>query len=268
MIRVAVEPTGNEVVGKREDPRRANGVVGADVSHDGELGAERHPGEDKVAEERSEGTAGEPVAEWLEDELGAAIGVLFPSCKLVVAGQRDALLESIPKVATHAHNVTGGLQAKSHVKVLGDGRLGPELLLVVVGTLVGNLLERGPSQDGVVANEWCNITRGDGKLDLGVDHVGEEGDTVLEEAIGDVHNTGGILNDGDLRGVLHLGDGVDEAVGRNTRVGVDDEDVITHANVAVRPSAALVLGDDLVESVLVGIGFVLLCPFLVAGQQS
>ena len=79
MVEVAVQPAGQEVVGECEDPGGAEGVVGADVGHDGQFGGEGHAGGPKAEEEFGEGSAGGPVADGVEDEFAATVGVLFPA---------------------------------------------------------------------------------------------------------------------------------------------------------------------------------------------
>ena len=105
VVQVAVEPADQEVVGHGEDPGAADGVVGADVGHDGDLGHEGHVAGDEFAEERRDGPARGPVAEWLEDEFRAAIGVFFPTGKFVVDGERHAFLETAAEVGTKAEIV-------------------------------------------------------------------------------------------------------------------------------------------------------------------
>jgi hypothetical protein len=54
---------------------------------------------------------------------------------------------------------------------------GPELF-VAVFVIEGDLLDGGPAEDGVVTDEWSDVTVGDGVPDSRVDEVGEEGDTI------------------------------------------------------------------------------------------
>lgn len=96
----------------------------------------------------------------------------------------------------------------------------------------------------------------------------EEGDTLFKEAGRHVHDTGFELDDGDRWVLLHLTDGVEEAVSRHTRVRVDDQDVIAHANVALGPSATLVLRDDGLQAFVIRGLLVLLRPLLVPLDQE
>ena len=106
VVEVPVEPADEEVVGDGEDPRTADGVVGPDVRHDGDLGHERHVASDEFAEKRRHGPARGPVAVGMEDEFRAAIGVFFPPRKFVVDGKRHAFFEAAAEVSTEAEVVT------------------------------------------------------------------------------------------------------------------------------------------------------------------
>lgn len=268
VVKRTVQPAHKEVVGQSQDPSRAKREVGTDVGHNGELGWERHARAHEAQEELGERSPGRPVAEWLENQLGATVGVLLPTGQLVVDSERDTLLETFTSIATEANDVSVGLQTKSHVKVLRDGLLRPELLVVVVLAVIADGLDSGPPHDSVVTDEGRNITVSDSELDGSIDQVSEEGDSTLEERIGDVHDTGSVLDDGNLRGLLHLRDGVKETVGGDTGVGVDQEDVVTHADVAIGPGAALVLLNNFGESVAVSVGLIFLSPALVTLDQQ
>ena len=263
VVQEAVEPADSEVVEQRQDPGRADGVVSTDVSHDGEFRRQRHAGPDEVAEELGERPAHEPVADRVEEQLVAAVGVFLPPGQFVVHGQRDAFLEAVAGVGGEADDVAVALQPQSHVEVLGHRFLGPVFLRVgAVGRRVGDVLHRGPAEDGVVADEGGDVAVGDGEGDGGVDEVGEEGDAVFEEAVGDVHHARAELDDGHFRGLFHFADGVEEAIGGDAGVGVDEKDVVTDADVAFGPCSALVFRDDLRESSPVALEFFPLCPVL------
>jgi hypothetical protein len=62
-------------VGERHEGCDGDGVVGRDVGRDRDLGVERDVGPDKGVVEAGDGTLLEPLAERLEEELGAAVGV-------------------------------------------------------------------------------------------------------------------------------------------------------------------------------------------------
>ena len=83
---MAVKPTDQKVICQRQEPGGANGVVGADVSHDGQFAWQWHVGAHEHSEERGERTFSEPVAKGVEDQFAAAIGVFLPSGELVVDG--------------------------------------------------------------------------------------------------------------------------------------------------------------------------------------
>ena len=140
---------------------------------------------------------------------------------------------------------------------------GPELL-VAVFVLVRYLLDGGPAQDGVVADKGGDVAVGDGVPDGRVDKVGEEGDAVLEVGVDYLHDSRRELHDADLGGLFHFGDGIQQTVGGHAGVGVDEEDVIAHADVAIGPGAAVFL-EDVLQSSFVGLGFVVLGPVGVSG---
>ena len=100
-----------------------------------------------------------PVAEGLEDEFGAAVGVFFPAVELVVDGEGDAFFEflfglvrvgfelfalgvrvAVAGVGGEADDVALDLEAEGHVEVFGDGGFGPVFGGVGVGGLVGDVL--------------------------------------------------------------------------------------------------------------------------------
>lgn len=60
--------------------------------------------------------------------------------------------------------------------------------------------------------------------DTNLDHIGEERHTVLKEMVGDLHDTGRMLDDGYLGAFQHFQGGVHEAINGDTGIGVDDED--------------------------------------------
>ena len=268
VVQEAVEPADGEVVDDGEDPGAGDGVVGADVGHDGDLAGQRHAREHEVLEQRRQRALEHPVLERVEDELRAAVRVLLPARQLVVHGQRHALLEALARVAREAADVARRLQPQRHVEVLGHSLLGPVLLVAVVLARVPDLLHRAPAQDGVVPDEGRHVAVGHGVPDGRVDEVREEGDTLLEEARRHVHDARLVLDDGHLRVLLHLADGVEEAVGRHARVRVDEQDVVAHADVALGPRAALVLGDGLLQALGVRRLLVLLRPLLVPFHQQ
>jgi hypothetical protein len=69
------------------------------------------------------------------------------------------------------------LKTKRHVEILRNVRFGPELVVSIL-VLVADLLNSGPTEDGIVTDEWSNITVGDGVTNGSVDEVGEESDTL------------------------------------------------------------------------------------------
>ena len=75
MVEPAVEEADEEVVHHGEEPGGANGIVGADVGHDGDFRSEWHGGAYEGAEELCEGAVAEPVAEGVKDEFVTAVCV-------------------------------------------------------------------------------------------------------------------------------------------------------------------------------------------------
>lgn len=67
VVQRAVEEADQEVVHDGEGPGGADGVVGADVCHDGDFGRQGDVGEEEVEEETCEGAFEDPVSERVED---------------------------------------------------------------------------------------------------------------------------------------------------------------------------------------------------------
>jgi len=150
------------------------------------------------------------------------------------------------------------LETKRHIEVLRHVRLGPELLVTVL-IEVRNLLDGSPAKDGVVTDEGGNVTVGDSVTNSSVDEVGEEGDTVLEVGVDDLHDTGAELHDTNFGALLHLGGSVEKTVGRNTGVGVDEKDVVANTDVTISPGTTVLL-EDFTEAALVSLSLVGLSP--------
>jgi len=200
------------------------------------------------------------VFEGVEKELGTAIGVFLPASEFVINGQRDTFFEAVAENSAEAENVAVGLQAEGHVEVFADGVFGPVLLRRATGKGEGDVLDGGPAEDGVVADEGGDVAISDTEADSSVDEVGKEGDTLFKERGGNVHDTGGELDDGDRRGLLHLADSVKEAVIWDSGVGVDDKDVVSDSEVTISPSSAFVVFYDLCEALLIESIFIILVP--------
>ena len=88
------------------------------------------------------------------------IGVLLPSVKLIVDGQRHTLLESTVGVGRPADDVASQLKTKRHVEIFGHIRLRPDLLLAIRWVSKGRILECLPPEERVVADERCNLAVG------------------------------------------------------------------------------------------------------------
>lgn len=266
LVEMTVQQTSEEIIGKGEEPSGAESVVGTNVGHDSTLGWQGHTRLQEVDEKLGKDTLGRPLTDREEDQLVTSKGVLFPTCKLIVDGKRHTFLETILGVTSETDEITSRLQTESHIEILRHSSFRPPHFLAV--GLVGNGLNGSPAEDSVVTDERSNITGCDSVLDLSVDEVGEEGDTALEERVCDVHDTGGVLEDSDFGRKLHFGNSVEQAVGRHTGIGVDNQNVVAHTDVTISPGAALVLLNTLHESGLVGLSFVFLSPVTVAVDQE
>ena len=79
MIQPSIKPAHKEVIEQRKQRRRPDSVVRADITHDCDLGTERHV---LVAQEALEQGCDDahapPVLDGVEEEFGAAVGVFFP----------------------------------------------------------------------------------------------------------------------------------------------------------------------------------------------
>lgn len=111
-----------------------------------------------------------------------------------------------------------------------------------------------------MTDEGSDVTRGDCISNLSVDKVGEPGDSLLEEAVGNVHDTGSILENSSARADLHFRGSIKETVAGNFGVGVNDENVVTHADVTISPGAALVFLNNIQKSLSICRGLVLRRP--------
>ena len=260
LVEVAIEPTDGKVVGSRHDPRSADSVVSTDIGNNGNLRREADIREQKLPKEFRERTPIRPLTEGMEKKFVATIGVFLPPSKLVINGKRDTFLETLASPSRETDNIAIALETKGHVEILRDVGFGPELVVAVL-ILVGDLLDSSPTKDSVMADERRDVAVGDGVADSSIDKVGEEGDAVLEIGVDDLHDAGGELHDAHVGGELHLGGGIEDAVGGDTGVGVNQNDVVAHPDVAIGPGDAALV-DDFLEAALVGYGFVVLGPVL------
>ena len=111
-----------------------------------------------------------------------------------------------------------------------------------------------PPQEGVVTDKGCDLTRADRVTNGRVDKVGEEGDTVLEVVVSNLHDTSGVLNNSNLGVEEHLSSTIKKTVDRNTSIRINDEDDLADANVAGSPSLRS-LGENTGQGLLVKILF-------------
>ena len=109
-------------------------------------------------------------------------------------------------------------------------------------------------------DERCNIAVGHRVRYLRVDQVRKPGNAAFEESVGDVHDTGLVLKNGDLWSLFHLADGIKQAIGWHPSVRVDDEDIVAHTDVPIGPSEPLILRDHVRHGILICGGFVFLRP--------
>jgi hypothetical protein len=72
-----------------------------------------------LPEQRRDGASPEPRVYRIENQLIAPIGILLPASKLIVHGQRDALLKLIAVIGSQTDNVASNLEAKREIEVLG-----------------------------------------------------------------------------------------------------------------------------------------------------
>lgn len=194
VVEVGQVPADEEEVGRDEEVGGADGVVRADVGEDRHFRRERHAGGEESAEDGGEGAARGPVVEGVEDEFAAAEGVFLPAGQFVVDGERDTLFEFRAFVPGEPDHVADGLEAESEVEILGHGILGP-VLFDDFGFrrgracfTEGDFLERGPADEGVVADKRTDVSGRNDKGDGGVDQGREERDAVFEKAVGDVEH--------------------------------------------------------------------------------
>ena len=92
----------------------------------------------------------------------------------------------------------------------------------------------------------------------------QEYSPILEEGVGNVHDTGMELRDGNLGTLLHLAYGIQQTVRRHTSVRVNDQDVIAHADIAISPGTSLIIPQDLGQAVTVSSELVFVVPLRVS----
>jgi len=104
------KPAHDEVVCKRKRDGRSDSVVGEDVSDDSDLAGDLDVAPQELAEERRDRASSEPVAERMEDELVATVGVLLPASKLIVDSKRHTFFEATVVVGSEADDKAVHLQ--------------------------------------------------------------------------------------------------------------------------------------------------------------
>jgi hypothetical protein len=75
VIERSVKETDEEIVDHCEDPGGSDGVVGANVGHDSNLGGKRHVGHEEGEKEARERAFEDPLVERVEDEFVAAVSI-------------------------------------------------------------------------------------------------------------------------------------------------------------------------------------------------
>lgn len=198
LVQVTVQPANQEVVESAKGNSRSDSVVREDVTANGNLGRQLDVGEEESAEELGKGTFPEPGVHGVEDKFVATVSILLPSIQLVEDGKRHTLFEATAVVTGQSDNVTRNLQTKRNIKVLGHVALGPEANVAIFLWRIAYRLDSLPAQKGVVTDERSNLTATDGEADRSVDEVGEESDSVLEVIPRDLHDTGGMLDNGNF----------------------------------------------------------------------
>lgn len=163
--------------------------------------------------------------------------VLLPAIKFIENGQRHAFFETPAVVAGKANNISGNLQAKRDIEVLRHVALGPETNVAIFFGRITNRLNSFPAQEGIVTDERRDLTTTGGEPDRGVYEIGKVSNAVLKVVPGDLHNTSGVLNNGNFGREVHLGSAVNEAILGNDGVRVDNEDEFTHTDVSSRSGA-------------------------------
>jgi len=114
-VKVAIEPSDNEVIGQCQDPCTTNGVVGSNICHDGELTDIRS---EKFAEEGCEGPSWYPESTGLEQQFVASICVFLPAVQFVVDGQGDTFFEAFSGVRAETNCVPCDLETQGQVEIL------------------------------------------------------------------------------------------------------------------------------------------------------
>jgi hypothetical protein len=93
-------------------------MIGEDVRNDRHLAGDLDVAPEKFSEQRRDGSTREPVAEGMEDELVASVGIFLPASKLVVDSERDALFEPSVVISGETNNKATHLQAQRYVEIL------------------------------------------------------------------------------------------------------------------------------------------------------
>ena len=84
LVDVALEPADNTVIGSRQYPSGADGVICTDVRNYIDLGTECHVAANEFAEKGCEWATDEPESNRVEDQLIAAVGIFLPTRKLII----------------------------------------------------------------------------------------------------------------------------------------------------------------------------------------
>lgn len=168
-------------------------------------------------------------------------------------------------VCCQADEIASHLNAEGNIEIFGDVALGPEEIRSI-GTLAGNALDCLPAEECIVTDEGSGLSGSDSKANGRVNLVREESDAVLEVVSDDLHDARRVLDDGDFGGQEHFSGTVKKAVNGlrklvcgthrgvcstyNTGIGVDNQNVFSHADVAISPGLSIVI-QNLIKSSLV-----------------
>jgi hypothetical protein len=220
-VRRLTRESENDEVQKSDWPSSGDGVVREHVCQRRDFTRQRQVAPEELPEKWGERAAGDPVSERVEDDFRDSPSVLLPSVDFVATCKGDSFFELVIGVGCPSHGVSFQLQSHGHGEIFGDVCFGPDFLDAIL--FEHDILQRGPSQKGIVADERCTGSVGAVERDRQLNAPDEMCDAVFEEVMGDLHDAGGMLNDSTFGTGFELGDGVHKAVLRYSSIRVDDQ---------------------------------------------
>lgn len=279
--------TDEHVVEHSQRPSKTDGIVREDVTQGGNFAGKRNVTAEVLSKERSKGSPSNPVSERMEQQLRTTPGILLPSVDFVITGKGDTLFKLVVRVGSPSDDVAFQLKSKGDGEVFRHVRFGPDFSYSVL--FEDDLLQSRPSKECVVTDERTHGTVCATERDSQLDTSGEMGDTVLEKVVRDLHDTGRMLNNGDIGALFELADSVNQAVFRNSSVRIDDKNDSTavsgtkrdeqmylrvqgqakhsHSDVSIRPSQTLGFGNTLTEGSLVQRLLIFIAPEVVLSHS-